>query len=114
MHFKRFKGQNYEDLKKSHNSGNLFVDNIFLANSSSLAYSDSSKYDHYDIKWKRPSEIVGDPMFLVEGFDRIDINQGQIGNCWFLAGRNIILIYKIYFIKKVFNSLIDKSVSRYL
>ena len=31
-------------------------------------------------------DIVKNPKFVVDGFDRIDINQGQIGDCWFIAG----------------------------
>jgi hypothetical protein len=90
MEFKHFKDQNYAELKKQHTSRNLFVDKIFPAENSSIWFSDEGnlKYQSLDITWKRPKEIVDDPKFLIDGFDRIDINQGLVGDCWFIAGKN--------------------------
>ena len=39
----------------------------------------------WGIKWKRASELVENPQFIVDGASRDDINQGSLGNCWFLA-----------------------------
>ncbi|XP_049543563.1 calpain-B-like [Anopheles darlingi] len=37
------------------------------------------------IKWKRPKDIVDNPQFITEGYSRFDINQGGLGDCWFLS-----------------------------
>jgi hypothetical protein len=34
-------------------------------------------------------EVVNDPKFEVGGFERIDMDQGQLGNCWFIAGKAV-------------------------
>ena len=35
--------------------------------------------------WKRPSEFMNNPQIFCDGIDPNDINQGSLGNCWFLA-----------------------------
>jgi hypothetical protein len=35
--------------------------------------------------WKRPHEFMKDPQLFCDGIDPNDINQGALGNCWFLA-----------------------------
>lgn len=37
------------------------------------------------IEWKRPSELVQKPLFIVGTASRFDIDQGALGDCWFLA-----------------------------
>ena len=37
------------------------------------------------IQWRRPHEISEDPEFIVGKRDRFDVNQGELGNCWFLS-----------------------------
>ena len=39
------------------------------------------------IKWLRPREISTEarPRFVDGSVDRFDINQGEVGNCWFLS-----------------------------
>ncbi|KAM4521836.1 calpain-3b isoform 1-T1 [Odontesthes bonariensis] len=60
----------------------LFEDPIFPASESSLFYSQkpSMKFE-----WKRPSEICENPQFIVDGANRTDICQGELGDCWLLA-----------------------------
>ena len=56
-------------------------------------YTDSSPADHANtanlIQWKRPSEISwlagGYSLFGTDGVTMQDIQQGQIGNCWWMA-----------------------------
>lgn len=31
-------------------------------------------------------EVMDDPQFVVDGFSRCDLDQGYVGNCWFIAG----------------------------
>ena len=41
------------------------------------------------IEWRRPHQISKDPEFIVGerdiGVNRFDVNQGELGNCWFLS-----------------------------
>jgi hypothetical protein len=41
------------------------------------------------IRWLRPKEARQNAQFVVDGFDRCDMDQGYIGNCWFIAGKFI-------------------------
>lgn len=52
-----FKGQDYESLKKSCNSKNLFTDQIFKADYDSLGFSSTFKSNmrNYGVKWMRPN-----------------------------------------------------------
>jgi hypothetical protein len=47
---KPFKGQNYEELKQSHNSANLFEDPLFKVTKNSL----SSLRLSSSVTWRRP------------------------------------------------------------
>ena len=41
--------------------------------------------------------IVENPHFAVDGFDRFDVNQGGLGNCWMLASlANLTLKRKLF------------------
>ncbi len=89
--------QDYKTLKKNLLSrGQIFEDDKFPAHNSML--SDTGGGNHYimsyngrmrvrptEIKWLRPHEIARDPRMYVGKRDRFDINQGEIGDCWFLA-----------------------------
>ena len=57
MGIKDFRGQNFKELKRLHSSSNLFVDPEFGPNLDSLVISEDgrTRYDYYNIKWKRPS-----------------------------------------------------------
>ncbi len=103
MVFTPFKGQDFESLKQQHDEYNLFEDSLFPANDRSLYYT---KRSPPGIIWKRPKvtsiylikylrkkyqsfyfkEINPDAEFVVDGFNRCDMDQGFVGNCWFIAG----------------------------
>uniref|UniRef100_A0A7N6AR72 Calpain-3 n=1 Tax=Anabas testudineus TaxID=64144 RepID=A0A7N6AR72_ANATE len=60
----------------------LFEDPLFPANDSSLFYSQTPPMK---FEWKRPSEICENPQFIIDGANRTDICQGELGDCWLLA-----------------------------
>lgn len=60
----------------------VFEDPLFPAEDSSLFYS---RKPSMKFEWKRPSEICENPQFIVDGANRTDICQGELGDCWLLA-----------------------------
>lgn len=55
--------------------------------------------------WKRPKEFMKNPQLFVGGIDPNDINQGALGNCWFLASiasvaENPALIKRLFITKE--------------
>ncbi|XP_031717409.1 calpain-3b isoform X2 [Anarrhichthys ocellatus] len=60
----------------------VFEDPLFPANDSSLFYSHTPSMK---FEWKRPSEICENPQFIIDGANRTDICQGELGDCWLLA-----------------------------
>ncbi|XP_053568518.1 calpain-8-like isoform X2 [Bombina bombina] len=84
----KYLGQDYETLKAQCLAANtLFEDETFPASSSSLGVNkfgpDSAKAK--DVTWLRPSEIKTNPQFIVDGAKCVDVCQGSVGDCWFLA-----------------------------
>ncbi|XP_027628228.1 calpain-1 catalytic subunit isoform X1 [Tupaia chinensis] len=84
----KYLGQDYEQLRMHClQSGALFRDEAFPPVPQSLGFKDlgpnSSKT--YGIKWKRPTELLSNPQFIVDGATRTDICQGALGDCWLLA-----------------------------
>ncbi|XP_043916660.1 calpain-11 [Protopterus annectens] len=84
----KYLNQDYETLKQECvESGQLFEDPTFPAVGTSLGFKElapnSSKTQ--GVRWKRPSEIVSDPQFIIGGATRTDICQGALGDCWLLA-----------------------------
>ncbi|XP_008311285.1 calpain-3b isoform X2 [Cynoglossus semilaevis] len=60
----------------------IFEDPLFPANDSSLFYSHKPAMK---FEWKRPTEICDNPHFIIDGANRTDICQGELGDCWLLA-----------------------------
>ncbi|XP_037607361.1 calpain-3b isoform X1 [Sebastes umbrosus] len=60
----------------------VFEDPLFPADDSSLFYSHKPPMK---FEWKRPSEICENPKFIIDGANRTDICQGELGDCWLLA-----------------------------
>ncbi|XP_048461297.1 calpain-5-like [Rhincodon typus] len=80
---KLYKDQQYSALKKDclqHHR--LFEDAYFPATTESLFYSKSPPGL---IEWRRPQELCESPRLFVNGISSHDLNQGQLGNCWFVA-----------------------------
>ncbi|XP_010002528.1 PREDICTED: calpain-9 isoform X2 [Chaetura pelagica] len=76
-------GKGFEELQQEClRRGVLFQDTDFPACSSSLFFSEKPPIPFI---WKRPTEIVKDPKFILGGATRTDICQGDLGDCWLLA-----------------------------
>ncbi|XP_078389850.1 calpain-5-like [Cetorhinus maximus] len=78
-----YKGQNYRALKGAcRREKILFEDPLFPISNDSIYYTRSPPGN---IEWKRPSELCTDPQLFVDGISSRDLNQGSLGNCWFVA-----------------------------
>eukprot|EP00092_Neocalanus_flemingeri_P015176 GFUD01016393.1.p1 GENE.GFUD01016393.1~~GFUD01016393.1.p1 ORF type:complete len:558 (+),score=172.85 GFUD01016393.1:52-1725(+) len=84
-------GQDYNKLKSKYQSaGQLFRDKRFPPVSSSLFYSSPAP----NIEWRRPGQLCQHPRMVVDGVDRFDINQGELGDCWLLAAMSSMAMDK--------------------
>merc|ERR1712212_410255 len=106
--------QKYRKIRSSCRwSGNLFEDDKFPASSVSLSGNKDQSFSYLgqrwkcsEIKWLRPHEICEnleglEPRMIVGERDRFDINQGEIGDCWFLAPLATLAENQYYFEKVV-------------
>ncbi|XP_040572029.1 uncharacterized protein [Lepeophtheirus salmonis] len=109
-----FNHQNFQEIKtKILKQRTLFEDSAFPASNSLLidkyngqefvvSYFGRSKYEEKTIKWLRPHEICKasgskkNPQMFVGATNRFDINQGELGNCWFLAALSNLVEDKRY------------------
>jgi hypothetical protein len=82
-----YKNQNLNELSSGYDSNNLFEDPEFPASRSSIFHFNPPRGLNPDnVEWKRPNEISSNPEFIVDGIDPRDLDQGALGNCWFIAG----------------------------
>lgn len=80
-------------------SGKKFVDEDFPANNRSILEHSVLPGDLPDkkVEWKRPNEIVklrdpdGQPRFVSGAYSRADLDQGKLGNCWFVAAASVLV-----------------------
>eukprot|EP00096_Caligus_rogercresseyi_P010637 TRINITY_DN3959_c0_g1_i1.p1 TRINITY_DN3959_c0_g1~~TRINITY_DN3959_c0_g1_i1.p1 ORF type:complete len:635 (+),score=127.13 TRINITY_DN3959_c0_g1_i1:62-1966(+) len=80
-----YKGQAYAKLKKHHlDLGVPWSDPTFPASNASIGDKIIREFAR-DIKWLRPKDIVNRPRFVVDSHSAKDVNQGKLGNCWFVA-----------------------------
>ena len=87
-------GQDFHLLRSSLDSEELFLDPFFPPNRNSISYSGyladdaaagGKKQDIDKITWVRANDLYKDAMLVVNGTNRNDVNQGTLGNCWFLS-----------------------------
>ncbi|CAM4746328.1 unnamed protein product [Rotaria magnacalcarata] len=88
--FHSYKNQVYADLARQHNINNLFNDLEFPNNKSSLYYTPGFNRALNNVVWKRPYELCSSPQFIVKEANRFDLDQGQLGNCWFISAVSMI------------------------
>ena len=82
------KKQKYEDIKKNLEAEKSnFEDPLFPKSKSSIGPIDPRRtgFSADDVKWTRAEDIADNPVFVKDGTSRFDINQGSLGDCWFLA-----------------------------
>uniref|UniRef100_A0A3B3CYW2 Calpain 6 n=1 Tax=Oryzias melastigma TaxID=30732 RepID=A0A3B3CYW2_ORYME len=85
-----FKNQNYAELKRDCiQRRKLFKDPEFPANDLSVFHKEQPRDV---VKWKRPGEITSNPHLFVEGINSHDLNQGEVGNCWFVAASSCLAL----------------------
>lgn len=82
-----YKNQVYEQLQPQYNAKNLFCDDEFPPSEMSLYYTRTAPRN---IRWKRPHEICANPKFIVDDVSRFDLDQGYLGNCWFIAAVSMV------------------------
>uniref|UniRef100_A0A671WPN3 Zgc:136872 n=1 Tax=Sparus aurata TaxID=8175 RepID=A0A671WPN3_SPAAU len=81
-----FLNQDYQLLKQYCNINRVrYVDDMFPPDTRSIGKDILSPSDLAAVKWERPSKMVSNPSFVVDGVSRFDFGQGMVGNCWFLA-----------------------------
>uniref|UniRef100_A0A3Q2YWE1 Calpain 2, (m/II) large subunit b n=1 Tax=Hippocampus comes TaxID=109280 RepID=A0A3Q2YWE1_HIPCM len=83
-----FLNQNFGALRaQCLSGGRLFCDPAFPAAPEALGFKELGRnsYKTRGVTWKRPSELVSSPEFIVGGATRTDICQGALGDCWLLA-----------------------------
>ncbi|XP_053574234.1 calpain-5-like [Bombina bombina] len=84
-----YKDQHYKSIKaRCQRDGRLFEDSAFPASDQSLFYS---RNPPPGVVWKRPQELVQSPHLFAEGgISPRDLQQGSLGNCWFVAAASCL------------------------
>ena len=78
------KKQKYEDIRKKLEVENSnFEDPLFPKSKGSIGPSRTPH--HENIKWMRAQDIASNPVFVTDVTTRFDVEQGKLGDCWFLA-----------------------------
>ena len=84
MIIENYLNQDYDFLKKINlDSNTLYCDETFGGDSKSLFLIKPPKIK--EIVWKRPHEIAENPQFIIDGINSGDLDQGKLGNCWFIT-----------------------------
>nr|KAF6307658.1 calpain 13 [Myotis myotis] len=85
----KFKGQDFKTLRdRCLHRGLLFEDETFPAEISSIGPLLLQGKHLSSLQWERPKDLLmgkAEPHFILEGVSRFDIQQGDAGDCWFLA-----------------------------
>ncbi|XP_016090409.1 calpain-14-like [Sinocyclocheilus grahami] len=91
----KFLDQDFHRLKQFCLKERLrFVDNLFPPEMKSISLGPLKHEDLQRVVWRRPHELVPNPVYIVDGASRFDIIQGVLGNCWFLASVGALTFQK--------------------
>ncbi|KAM8974702.1 calpain-5-like [Pelodytes ibericus] len=85
----RYQNQHYGHIKdQCRSAGRPFEDPTFPATDRSLYFSHNPPRT---VVWKRPQELVQTPRLFAEGgISPRDLQQGSLGNCWFVAAASCL------------------------
>ncbi|ELK14104.1 Calpain-14 [Pteropus alecto] len=87
--------QDYEALKKRClRDGCLFEDSTFPATLSSIGRGPLLRKLPPHLQWRRPPELHSDPQFYSAKAKRLDLCQGLVGDCWFLAALQALTLHQ--------------------
>ncbi|KAM9341659.1 calpain-1 catalytic subunit-like [Symphorus nematophorus] len=82
----KFLNQDFQQLKQCCLiQRKRYIDEMFPPDRRSISEGILTPSQLQAVKWLRPSKIVPNPRFTVDGISRFDFGQGLVGNCWFLA-----------------------------
>jgi len=86
----------YSDLQRS---GSLFEDPEFPASVSILG---PDHRNNSRVIWLRPKDIISNPKFIRDDATRFDLDQGALGDCWFIAASACLAVTN----KKLFSRVV--------
>ncbi|XP_010209744.1 PREDICTED: calpain-14 [Tinamus guttatus] len=87
--------QNYQALlEKCLKSKCLFTDENFPAHISSIGTGALLKRLPAKLQWKRPHDLHSTPVFYAANRKQLDLCQGLVGNCWFLAALEALTFHQ--------------------
>ena len=88
-----FHDQDYDRLRRLLRESEIFqmqgpnikVPELFEDYRFNKTLDNIDKFNADGVVWLRPHEITNSPSFVLDGLSRFDVNQGDLGDCWFLA-----------------------------
>ncbi|XP_036922756.1 calpain-14 isoform X2 [Sturnira hondurensis] len=87
--------QDYEALQeRCLRNGCLFEDSSFPAILSSIGSGSLLRKLPPRLQWKRPPELHSNPQFYSANARRLDLCQGLVGDCWFLAALQALTLHQ--------------------
>ncbi|XP_054584495.1 calpain-14 [Eptesicus fuscus] len=87
--------QDYEALKeRCLRDGCLFEDDTFPATLSSIGSGHLLQKLPGHLQWRRPTELHVNPHFYSATAKRLDLCQGLLGDCWFLAALQALTLHQ--------------------
>ncbi|KAF4016481.1 hypothetical protein G4228_007909 [Cervus hanglu yarkandensis] len=94
-HFSQLPRQDYEALKeRCLSDGSLFEDKSFPASLRSIGSGPLLRKLPSRLQWKRPPELHSNPLFYSAKAKRLDLCQGLVGDCWFLAALQALSLHQ--------------------